>query len=93
MVIHQPNVPVKPATLFAAKADLRGATHSNVTWGPAQAGISKVVYERVQEGILPKEAENNWKIIAGVWVNWEADDADLNYCRNYEAIRLAITLR
>jgi formaldehyde-activating enzyme len=33
----------------------------------------------------------NWAIIAGVWVNWEADDADLIYAHNYEAMRLAIT--
>ena len=91
MVIHKPNVPVKPATLFSAKADLRGDTHSNMTWGPAQAGIARAVYECVQEGILPKESENNWAIIAGVWVNWEADDADLIYSHNHEAMRLAIT--
>ena len=91
MVIHKPNVPVKPATLFSAKADLRGDTHSNMTWGPAQAGIARAVYECVQEGILPKEAENNWVIIAGVWVNWEADDADMIYSHNHKAMRLAIT--
>jgi 5,6,7,8-tetrahydromethanopterin hydro-lyase len=91
MVIHKPNVPVKPATLFSAKADLRGDTHSNMTWGPAQAGIARAVYESVQEGVLPKEAEDNWAIIAGVWVNWEADDPDLIYAHNYEAMRLAIT--
>ncbi len=91
MVIHKPNVPVKPATLFSAKADLRGDIHSNMTWGPAQAGIARAVYECTQEGILPREAEDNWAIIAGVWVNWEADDADLIYIHNYEAMRLATT--
>ena len=49
------------------------------------------VYECVQEGVLPKEAEDNWAIIAGVWVNWEADDADHICAHNYEAMRLAIT--
>ena len=91
MVIHKPNVPVKPATLFSAKADLRGDIHSNMTWGPAQAGIARAVYECVQDGVLPKEAENNWAIIAGVWVNWEANDADLIYAHNHEAMHLAIT--
>ena len=91
MVIHKPNVPVKPATLFSAKADLRGDNHSNMTWGPAQAGIARGVYECVQEGILPEETEDNWAIIAGVWVNWDADDADLIYCHNHEAMHLAIT--
>jgi len=91
MVIHKPNVPVKPATLFSAKADLRGDTHSNMTWGPEQAGIARAVYECVQDGVLPKEAENNWAIIAGVWVNWEANDADLIYAHNHEAMHLAIT--
>jgi 5,6,7,8-tetrahydromethanopterin hydro-lyase len=91
MVVHKPNVPVKPATLFSAKADLRGDTHSNMTWGPAQAGIARAVHECTQEGVLPGEALDNWAIIAGVWVNWEAEDADLIYIHNYEAMRLAIT--
>ncbi len=90
MVVHKPNVPVKPATLFAAKADLRGDTHSNMTWGPAQAGIARGVYEAVEEGILPPEAPDEWCIITGVWVNWEADDPDQVYQHNYQATKLAI---
>ncbi len=90
MVIHKPNVPVKPATLFAAKVDLRGDTHSNMTWGPAQAGIARGIQECVEEGTLPPEAPEEWCIVAGVWVNWNADDEHVVYQHNYEAIKLVI---
>ncbi len=43
-----------------------------------------ILYECVQEGVLPKEAVDSWATIAGVWVNWEADDPDLIYAHNYE---------
>lgn len=90
MAVHKPNVSVKPATLCATKADLQGETHSNMTWGPAQAGIARGVQECVEEKILPPEAPDDWCIIAGVWVNWSADDADVVYQHNYQAMKLAI---
>jgi 5,6,7,8-tetrahydromethanopterin hydro-lyase len=90
MAIHKPNVPVKPATLFAAKADFRNDTHANMTWGPAQAGVARGVQEAVDEGILPAEAVDEWCIIAGVWVNWEANDADTIYKHNTEAMKTAL---
>ena len=51
MTCLKPNVPVKPATLFVAKADLRGETHENMTWGPAQAGVAKGVQECLLERV------------------------------------------
>lgn len=41
MVIAQPNVPVKPVTLFTNKAEIEGELHGKATWGAAQAGIAK----------------------------------------------------
>lgn len=91
MVVLQPGVPVKPMTAFVNKADLRGEQHESMTWGPAQAGVAKGVQECLFEGILPAEAENGWCVIAAVWVNWSAHDADQVFTNNYAAAKGAVT--
>jgi 5,6,7,8-tetrahydromethanopterin hydro-lyase len=90
MVVLQPGVPVKPMTAFINKADLRGETHENMTWGPAQAGLAKGVQESLLEGVIPAYAENDWCVIAAVWVNWTASDADAVFENNYHAAKGAI---
>lgn len=91
MVVLQPGVPVKPMTAFINKADLRGEPHETMTWGPAQAGVAKGVQECLLEGILPPEAEDEWCVIAAVWVNWSAADADEVFRNNYQAAKGAVT--
>jgi 5,6,7,8-tetrahydromethanopterin hydro-lyase len=91
MVVLQPGVPVKPMTAFINKADLRGEQHEAMTWGPAQAGVAKGVQECLLEGILPAESENEWCVIAAVWVNWSADEADTVFANNYSAAKAAVT--
>jgi len=90
MACLQPNVPVKPATLFVAKADLRGETHETMTWGPAQAGVAKGVQECLLDGTLLPEAENDWAVVAAVWVSWGADNAHQVFANNLQATREAI---
>ena len=89
MVVLQPGVPVKPATVFINKAALSGTNHENMTWGPAQAGVAKGLQEALLEGILPGEAENTWCAIVAVWVNPSADDADQVFENNYSASKNA----
>jgi 5,6,7,8-tetrahydromethanopterin hydro-lyase len=90
MVVLQPGVPVKPATVFINKAALSGPNHENMTWGPAQAGVAKGVQETLLEGILPAEAENTWCAIVAVWVHPSADDADQVFTNNYTASKNAV---
>lgn len=90
MVILQPGVPAKPMTAFINKADLRGETHETMNWGPAQAGVALGVQESLFENILPPEAENDWCVIAAVWVNWSANDAEEIFANNHRATREAI---
>lgn len=90
MVVLQPGVPVKPATVFINKAALSGETHERMTWGPAQAGVARGVQERMLDGTLPPEASDGWCVIAAVWVDPAADSADAVYDNNYHAAREAI---
>jgi 5,6,7,8-tetrahydromethanopterin hydro-lyase len=90
MVVLQPGVPVKPATVFINKAALTGENHQNMTWGPAQAGVAKGIQESLLEGILPSEAENDWCVIVAVWVSPKADNADEVFANNYKAAKDAV---
>jgi len=90
MVVLQPGVAVKPMTAFINKADLRGEQHETMTWGPAQAGVAKGVQECLFDATLPPEAENNWCVIAAVWVHWSANDADAVFANNHQAAKAAV---
>jgi 5,6,7,8-tetrahydromethanopterin hydro-lyase len=90
LVTHQPSLAVKPATLFVNKADIRGDRHAELTWGAAQAGVSRGVLAAVSAGVIPRDDVDELLLIAAVWVNWEADDAERVYEWNAEATRLAL---
>lgn len=93
--VLKPNLPVKPTTLFIAKAVLTTPNHENMTWGPGQAGVAYGVTKAFLDGVLPPEAEDDWIAIAAVWVNPAADNADQVYDNNcqaaYQAAQRAMT--
>lgn len=90
VVAHQPSMAVKPSTLFVNKADIRGDRHAELTWGAAQAGVSRGIVAAVSAGVVPADAVGDLLLIAAVWVNWEADDAERVYEWNAEATRQAL---
>jgi 5,6,7,8-tetrahydromethanopterin hydro-lyase len=89
LVVAQPSMPVKPYTVFINKADLRGEPmHENATWGAAQAGIARGVFDAARK--FPRGAAEAWVIIACVWVDWKVNDLDAVYENNRVAMREAI---
>ena len=90
MVVAQPNIPVKPMTLFVNKAAIEGDMHANATWGACQAGIARAVNEALLEGVLPAEAENEWVIVTANWVNPNCNDLDAVFANNYRACKTAL---
>lgn len=90
MVIIKEGVPVKPATLYANKAEIVGEMHGNATWGASQAAIAKAITEALLDGTLPEEAENEWCIVVAPWVNPSCDDLDAIFNNNYQACQTAI---
>jgi 5,6,7,8-tetrahydromethanopterin hydro-lyase len=85
-----PGIPVKPMTLFVNKAAIAGDEHGTLTWGAAQAGVAGGVADAVSEGILSEDDADQSLIIAAVWVNPAARDADLVYANNRTATREAL---
>lgn len=90
VTVLQPNVPVRPLTLFVTKADIRGDDHGTLVWGAAQAAVAGGVADAVAEGVIPAAEVDSLLLVAAVWVSWTAADADAVYANNREAMRLAL---
>jgi 5,6,7,8-tetrahydromethanopterin hydro-lyase len=90
VVVVRPNLPVKPATLFVNKADIRSDQHAALTWGAAQAGVAGGVLEAVAGGVIPQEEVDDLLLIAAAWVDWAASDEETVYENNVTATRDAL---
>ncbi len=90
VAVLRPSLPVKPLTLFVTKAAPANDTHGLMQWGPAQAGVAGGVADAVAEGIITAEQADTHVVIAAVWVNPGADDADEVYRNNRSAMLTAL---
>jgi 5,6,7,8-tetrahydromethanopterin hydro-lyase len=90
VVVLQPGLPVKPLTLFVNKAAIAGDDHARLTWGAAQAGVAGGVADAVADGVVARDALDALVLIAAVWVNPAARDADAVYRNNRAATRGAL---
>jgi 5,6,7,8-tetrahydromethanopterin hydro-lyase len=90
VVVAQPNMPVKPPTLFVNKAEIRGEEHGFLHWGAAQAAVARGVLESVAEGTIPQGEVDELVLIAAVWVDWAASDEEEVFANNVEATRAAL---
>ena len=92
VVVLQPGLPVLPFTLFVNKARIDGDDHARVTWGPAQAGVAAGVADAVAAGTINEAVADEIVVIAAVWVDPKARDADLVFANNREATAGALAL-
>jgi 5,6,7,8-tetrahydromethanopterin hydro-lyase len=90
VAVLRPGIPAKPLTLFVNKAPISGPEHGNLTWGPAQAGVAGGVADAVAAGTIAAADADDLLLIAAVWVNPEARDAELVYANNRAATAAAL---
>ncbi|CAA9336317.1 MAG: Formaldehyde activating enzyme [uncultured Nocardioidaceae bacterium] len=90
VAILRPGLPVKPMTLFVNKATIENEAHGLLHWGPAQAGVAAGVADAVAEEVIRPGSVDELALIAAVWVNPQAEDADLVYRNNRLAVRTAL---
>ena len=90
VVVAQPNVPVWPPTLFVNKSTIASPDHARLTWGAAQLGVASGVLDAVSAGVIPAQLVRTTLLIAAVWVDPEADDADAVYDNNRAATLAAL---
>ena len=90
VAVLRPGVPVKPLTLFVNKAAIVSDEHGTLTWGAAQAGVAGGVADAVADGIIAAPDAEAFVLIAAVWVNPAARDAELVYANNRAATKAAV---
>ena len=90
LAVLTPNLAVKPATVMITKVTIKGATQAVQMFGPAQAAVAKAVADSVAEGVIPKNKCEDYVIVCGVFIHWEAEDDTKIYDYNYEATKLSI---
>ena len=90
VAVLRPGVPVKPLTLFVNKAPIAGAEHGTLTWGAAQAGVAGGVADAVADEIIGASDADDLVLIAAVWVDPSAREADLVYANNRAATKAAL---
>lgn len=88
--VLRPGLPVRPLTLFVNKAEIRGDKHAELTWGAAQAGVATGVVQSVSDGTVSAATAATGLLIAAVWVDWDATDADEVFENNLVATRMAL---
>jgi len=90
VAVLQPNLAVKPLTLFVNKAPLTDDDHSRLTWGAGQAGVAVGVTESVAAGVVPEEEADDLLVVAAVWINPAARDEEAIFANNRAATRAAL---
>jgi len=92
VTVLQPGLPVQPFTLFVNKATIERDDHARMTWGPAQAGVAAGVADAVAAGTITPDEATGLVLIAAVWIDPAAADADLVFANNREATAAALLL-
>jgi 5,6,7,8-tetrahydromethanopterin hydro-lyase len=90
LAVLTPNLICKPATVLITKVTIKGATQAVQMFGPAQAAVAKAVSDCVAAGVIPKDKADEYVIVCGVFIHWEAKDDAKIYQYNYDATKLAI---
>jgi 5,6,7,8-tetrahydromethanopterin hydro-lyase len=92
VVVLRPGLPVVPFTLFVNKARIDGDEHARLTWGAAQAGVAAGVADAVVAGTIAEGSVPSLVVIAAVWVDPLARDAEVVFANNREATAGALAL-
>lgn len=90
LAVVTPNLVCKPATVMVTKVTIKGAKQAVQMFGPAQEAVARAVVDSVVDGVIPKDKAEEYVIVAGVFIHWDAADDKKIYQYNYEATMAAI---
>jgi 5,6,7,8-tetrahydromethanopterin hydro-lyase len=90
LAVVTPNLPCKPDTLLFNKVTIKGAKQAVQMFGPAQAAVARAVVDSVNSGVIPKAKADDYVILVGVFIHWEAADDKKIFQFNYEATKQSI---
>ncbi len=90
LAVVTPNLPAKPDTLLFNKVTIKSAKQAVQMFGPAQAAVARAVMDSVASGVIPKDKANDYCILTGVFIHWQADSDKKIYDFNYQAVKESI---
>ena len=90
LAVVAPNLLCKPATVLFNKVTIKGAKQAVQMFGPAQAAVARAVVDSVESGVIPRDKCNDYCIMVGVFIHWEAADDQKIYDYNYQATKESI---
>src|SRR5258706_16219821 len=90
LAVVAPNLPAKPDTLLFNKVTIKGAKQAMQMFGPAQSAVARAVVDSVASGVIPKDKADDYCIMVGVFIHWDASDDKKIYDYNYQATKESI---
>jgi 5,6,7,8-tetrahydromethanopterin hydro-lyase len=90
LAVITPNLPTKPDTILFNKVTIKGAKQAVQMFGPAQAAVARAVIDSVESGVIPKDKADDYCIMVGVFIHWDASDDKKIYDYNYQATKESI---
>jgi 5,6,7,8-tetrahydromethanopterin hydro-lyase len=90
LAVVAPNLICKPATVMITKVTIKGAKQAVQMFGPAQAAVARAVADSVAAGVIPANKADDYVIVCGVFIHWDAADDTKIYQYNYDATKMAI---
>jgi len=90
LAVVTPNLPAKPDTLLFNKVTIKGVAQAVQMFGPAQAAVARAVVDSVESGIIPRNRVDDYCVLVGVFIHWEAKDDQKIYDFNYKATKESI---
>ena len=93
LAVLTPNLACKPDTLLFNKVTIKGAKQAVQMFGPAQAAVARAVMDSVADGTIPKDKANDYVVLVGVFIHWQAADDKKIYDFNYKATKESISPR
>jgi 5,6,7,8-tetrahydromethanopterin hydro-lyase len=90
LAVVTPNLPAKPDTILFNKVTIKGAGQAVQMFGPAQAAVARAVVDSVESGVIPSDKVNDYCVLVGVFIHWDAKDDQKIYDYNYQATKESI---
>ena len=90
LAVVAPNLPAKPDTLLFNKVTIKGAAQAVQMFGPAQAAVARAVVDSVVSGVIPRDKADDYCILVGVFIHWQAKDDKKIFRFNYQATKESI---
>jgi 5,6,7,8-tetrahydromethanopterin hydro-lyase len=90
LAVVTPNLPAKPDTILFNKVTIKGAAQAVQMFGPAQAAVARAVVDSVEAGVIPRDKVDDYCVLVGVFIHWDAKDDQKIYDYNYQATKESI---